>query len=289
MRIVPKKFINPAIIAVCLLAAPTGGFAKPTQSGLASDKTQVAIRVSGQGWGSAPVKEIQAVLCFAAGELLEYFPGRRLHPIIVEHDEDGPITLYRRGPNKEYIVQLDVEDTNWAQFVYQFSHELTHILARREGAKANRHPNKWFEEVLCVAASLFTLRRLAVTPRTPPPQLSRDNYPPFLRRYADHHMSKPGRQLPAGLTLAKWYKENADSLRHENERSEEARDKQYLIASQLLPVFERNPELWESVGYLNAGKPDKADSFESYLNKWHANSPEQHKRLIREIADMFKE
>ena len=102
-------------------------------------------------------------------------------------------------------------------------------------------------------------------------------------------MSKPRRQLPSSTLLAKWYKENAERLRNENVRSEEARNKQYVVASNLLPIFERNPELWESVRYLNAAKPRKSESFESYLNNWYANSPEKHRKLIREIIYMFRE
>ena len=93
--------------------------------------------------------------------------------------------------------------------------------------------------------------------------------------------------MPPGVTLAKWYRENADSLRNKSERSADARDKQYVVASRLLPVFELHPDLWESVGYLNAGEPDGSHSFEHYLNSWHANSPEKHRRMIREIIDLF--
>jgi hypothetical protein len=285
-----KKFISLAIIVIFLPAISANGFANHTLSYVSSDNNQIIIKVIDGGWGNASVRDIQSVLYSTAEELLKYFPGKHLHPIIVEHDdEDGPITLYRRGPNNEYLIHLDVEDTNWAQFVYQFSHELTHVLARGENVKVNRHPNKWFEEVLCVTASLFTLRRMAVAQGAFPPYTGENNYAPFLRRYADYHMSKPRRQLPSTITLAQWYKEHAANLRSENVRSEEARNKQYIIASQLLPVFELHPDLWESISYLNLGQSDRSYSFENYLNNWYMNSPEKHKRVIREIINIFRE
>lgn len=283
-----NKVIGLTIIAATLLSTPTRGAANLGLTRVGSGQNQFTILVTDGGWGDAPAREIQAVLYATADELLKYFPDRRLHPIIVEHDEAGPITLYRRGPHKEYIVRLNVEGKNWAQLAYQFSHELTHVLARGESLKANQHPNKWFEEALCVTASLFTLRRMAVTRSRVPPFPGWEEYAPFLGRYAEHHLGKPGRQLPPGVTLAKWYKENADNLRNRGERTADARTKQYVIASQLLPIFELHPDLWESVSYLNIGGPNRSYSFEEYLNRWHANSPEKQKRIIREIIDMFR-
>jgi hypothetical protein len=129
---------------------------------------------------------------------------------------------------------------------------------------------------------------MAITWSRVPPYSGWEKYAPFLGRYAGHHMGKPGRQLQPGVTLAKWYKENADNLRNKDERLANSRNKQYVTASQLLPIFELHPDLWESVSYLNIGEPDRSYSLENYLNSWHANSPEKHKRIIREIIDMLR-
>jgi hypothetical protein len=57
----------------------------------------VEIRVLDGGWGSARTQDIEAVLYSVAGILLEHFPGRRLHPILVTHDPARPMTLYDLG------------------------------------------------------------------------------------------------------------------------------------------------------------------------------------------------
>lgn len=220
-----------------------------------------------------------------AKELLKYFPNKRMQ-IRVEHGE-SPITLYRRGSNGEYIVRLSVEGTYWAQFAYQFSHELTHVLARYEDTKEAQN-HQWFEESLCVTASMFTLRRMAITWRTSAPYSNWKTYASALRKYADNEMSKRGRQLPSNMTLARWYKENESKLRSEDVDSLEARNKQFIVASQLLPIFEQNPDLWESVGYLSVRKTDSS-YLQNYLNNWYRSAPEKHKSLIREISYLFRE
>lgn len=246
---------------------------------------QIVIRVVEGGWGDADVKDIEAVLHSTAKELLKYFPNKSLQ-IRVEHGA-SPITLYRRGSNGEYIVRLSVEGTYWAQFAYQFSHELTHVLARHEDTKEDRN-HQWFEESLCVTASMFTLRQMAITWRTSAPYSNWKNYASALRRYADNEMSERGRQVPSNMTFASWYKETESELESEDVDSPEARNKQFVVASQLLPIFEKNPDSWESVSYLSVRKTD-GSYLQNYLNNWYRSAPEKHKSRIREISYLFRE
>jgi hypothetical protein len=59
--------------------------------------------------------------------------------------------------NKEsLIIRTCVETGFWCQFIYQFSHELTHFVIRT--FKKNNNKNiyvKWFEETICESMSLF--------------------------------------------------------------------------------------------------------------------------------------
>ena len=54
-------------------------------------------------WGGE-IQNVDKVLHSAAEELWRYFPERALKPILVE-PKGGPITLYSRGPNGEYLVR----------------------------------------------------------------------------------------------------------------------------------------------------------------------------------------
>jgi hypothetical protein len=257
-------------------------FATTTRPVTTSTINNVDIRVADGGWGDAQVVDIQAVLGSVADELIEYFPYRKnLNPIIVKHGQDAPIVLYKRGTNGEYIVHLNVEGTLWAKFAYQFSHEFTHILARYELNQTRQTRHQWFEESVCVTASLFTLRQMAITWRTTPPYSNWSSYAPYLREYADNEMSASGRQLPSGQTLAEWYKKNESALTTAD------RDKQVVVASKLLPIFERNPDLWESVSYMNLIDSGSSD-FQNYLNNWYISAPEKHKASIREIIYLFR-
>lgn len=243
--------------------------------------TKLVIRVQPGGWGGAGVRDIQKVAMSAGSELWKYFPGRRLRPIIVRHSDSGPIVLFRQGPAGEYIVKLDVEGTYWAQFTYQFAHELCHILTNYE--KKTSRKNKWFEESLCEMASMFALRRMAVTWRTSPPYPHWKSFAPALRKYADDLQAKKERQLPPGATLAKWYRDNEQDLR----KNPTLRNKNGLVANELLGLFEASPESWAAVSYLNMETLDDADSFKDYLESWHRHCPAKHKKLVRRIGDLF--
>ena len=71
-------------------------------------------------WGGE-IQNVDKVLHSAAEELWRYFPERALKPILVE-PKGGPITLYSRGPNGEYLVRLNTGGRLWAQYSYQFAH-----------------------------------------------------------------------------------------------------------------------------------------------------------------------
>ena len=255
----------------------SAGPAKPQDPG----DTKLVIRVQPGGWGDAGVADIQKLLLSAGSELWKHFPGRRLRPISVRHSDSGPIVLFQSGPAGEYILKLDVEGRHWAQFAYQFSHELCHILANYEKKTSPR--NKWFEESLCEMASMFVLRRMAVTWRTSPPYPNWKSFAPALRKYADDLQAKKEHRLPAGTTLAKWYRQNEQSMRKEPC----LRAKNKIVAGELLGLFEKSPESWAAVGYLNMEKLDDSDSFKSYLESWHRRCPAKHKKFVRRIGDLF--
>ena len=227
-------------------------------------------------WNERPEDALR-VFQSAAGELWRFFPGRTLPPILVE-PTGGPILLYRRGPAGEYYVRLNTGHRLWAQHAYQFAHEFCHILCN---SAAQKYRNKWFEESLCELASLFVLRRMAQTWETQPPYPNWKNYAPSLAKYADERIAKA--QLPAGMTLAEWF-------RHESEHlyaNATLREKNTIVAVALLPLFEKQPEHWEAVWYLNAAASSQAESFAEFLRQWRDAAPEKHRAFITEIARQF--
>ncbi len=207
-----------------------------------------------------------------------YFPGRTLKPILVE-PKGGPVTLFRRGPNGEYLVRLNTGDRLWAQHAYQFAHEFGHILANYD---EHEQCNKWFEESICEMASLFALRRMSETWKVRPPYANWKQYSPALAAYAKERIQAA--PLPPGKTLAAWYRDNEPLLR----KDPCLRDKNTIVAVALLPLFEKQPESWEAIAWLNDGASHGASTFARYLGDWFARVPERHRPAVREIARKFE-
>ncbi len=258
----------------CLALATALALANPAAR--ATDHPLDIRPVADASWGGE-IQNVDRVLHSAADELWRYFPERALKPILVE-PKGGPITLYRRGPNGEYLVRLNTGGRLWAQYSYQFAHEFAHILANYD---ERERCNKWFEESICETASLFVLRRMAERWKVRPPYPNWKDFGPSLAAFADDRIRAA--QLPPGKTLAQWFRENEPLLRQEPC----LRDKNTFVAAALLPLFDNQPEYWEAIAWLNDGASHDTRSFARYLGDWHARVPERLRPIVRQIAREF--
>jgi len=241
----------------------------------------LTIRVTNEGWGEGRIQDIEKVLYSAAGEIFAHVPNKSGLLIIVRHSEDRPMTLYKRGANGEFIVLLTAKDRFWSQYAFQFSHEFCHVLAMN--SKVTDNPNHWFEESLGEAASLFALRRMALTWRSSPPYPNWKDYASSLSAYAQNRINESHRQLPSDVTFAEWFEKNEDSLREDPY----LREKDWIVANQLLPLFEEDPDDRGAVTYLNLSQPTREQTLEEYLNDWHVRVPRKHESLIEKIGERF--
>jgi hypothetical protein len=238
---------------------------------------ELVIRPQADAAWNEEVEDARRVFQSAAGELWRHFPDRKLPPILVEPN-GGPIVLHRRGPAGEYYVRLDTGHNLWAQHAYQFAHEFCHILCNYA---EHKHRNKWFEESLCEMASLFALRRMSETWRTQPPYSNWKDYAPALKKYADERIEKA--QLPGGVSLAEWFCYECQAL-YENAT---LREKNTVVAVALLPLFEKQPEHWAAVTYLNAAAPGDSQDLAAFLRQWRDAAPEKHRAFIGQVARQF--
>ena len=231
------------------------------------------------GWGDAGAADILAVCKSAASELASLFPNRELEPISIRHDmNQGPMVIFGKGATGERRVLLNVKDTHWSQFSYQFAHEVCHILCNYR--EANR-ANLWFEESLCETASLFVLRRMSETWKTKPPYPNWKTYAEKLNDYADQRLKNT--EKLEGLTLAQWYQRNEPELR----KTGTNRNKNQVVAAALLPLLEQTPKYWQAVSYLNQWDAKKELSFNDYLRDWHERAPKDLKPFVQEVAATF--
>lgn len=256
--------------------SPTGAKSAPVMA------HKLQIRVTGGNWGGAGTADIEKVLRSAAGELWKHFPDRKLAPIIVERSTSGPIALYRKGPNGEHIVRLDVGGRYWCQFAYQFAHEFCHILTNYRPGESKK--NNWFVESLCETASLYAIRQMAETWKTAPPYPHWKSYSSALAKYAEDARVKPELRVNREVTLAKWYRLNAKALR----AKATIRERNKVFASELLTVLEADPAAWRAASCLNLSAPGGDDSFKAFLADWLARTPAAHKKTVQRIIDMFE-
>lgn len=235
------------------------------------------LHLARDGWGDASLENAEKVFDSAGKQLLIHFPGAPLSPIHLQ-PRGGPITLFRRAADGSYIVKLDTSDRHWAQYSFQFGHELCHIMS---GFDDNNTGNLWLEESLCELSSLYVLRRMSEEWAVHPPYANWKNFAPHLADYAQKRINDHA--LPTGTTLAQWYLDNADALR--KDPTDRRRDT--IVAVALLPIFEKEPSHWAAVSTLNKNKPHQPQSLPQRLQNWHDQTPPEHQPFIRAIAERF--
>ncbi|MCB1911854.1 MAG: hypothetical protein H6948_03920 [Zoogloeaceae bacterium] len=282
-------------LILLMLAVSSVAMPKPVQAkfdprdplGVMRSKARaVSIEVAPGNWGRADPGDIRTLLESVAREFLQYAPGFRNDLVLrVVPRSDAPRVLYERGVGGEYIIQLTARDQRWFQYAYQFAHELCHIASNFDHKEVTgdgvAQGNQWFEEALCETASLFTLKRLAASWESNPPRRDWAGYGEAFAAYARTLLSEPHRQLEKNESLGDWYAEHADSLREDPY----LREKNEVVATALLPLFEGQPQFWQAITHLNPSRASAGKTFGDYLADWYATCPD--KALPAEVMRRF--
>ncbi|MCX7007443.1 MAG: hypothetical protein NTY53_09390 [Kiritimatiellaeota bacterium] len=280
---------NSLLLSGLLLCAALLAERGHAQTATAPDR-KLVLRVKMDGFGGASEADIKAVLRSAGSEIWEHCPNTQFAPqgFEIYHNSKYPITHYE--PSKEgcIVIGLAVEGNLWARFSFQFAHEFTHALMDHSNDPGRlwhklEHANQWLEESICETASLFSLRAMAKTWQTKPPYGNWKSYAPSLADYAAQRMNDPKHQLPAGQTFAAWFAVEEPGLRKQWAQ----REKNTLIAQQLLPLFEAEPSGWETVTALKLGTRDVNKTLAKHLAEWHANAPAAQRAFILKFAVVF--
>lgn len=254
----------------------------------AEPAAEVRIGVERGAWGQAGPADIAKVAESAAGEIWQWCPHSRMEGIRIYHRTDFPQTDFGRAPDGRISIGLAAENARWAQFAFQFAHEFCHALAQHSevgmrGWHEPQHANLWFEESLCETASLFALRRMAETWKTRAPYPHWRGYSAALTRYATDRLAQREHQLPAGQSFAAWFAQNENAMR----ANAALRERDVIVATQLLPLFEAAPENWEAVTFLNHGPRVKGKIFSRKLADWQAAAPAAHRAFIARLGAVF--
>lgn len=260
------------LLTVCVGAAEAG---KELNITLASDF-------------NAPPDNVSAVLKSAAESIWKHCPSTRWQTpgFEVFLSRDNPIAVFDHRANGRIAIGVTTTGTYWSQYAYQFAHEFTHALAGhandwRKPWIRDKRANHWLEESICETASLFALRAMAESWQTRPPYPNWRDYARSLRVYADDRLRETEQTLPSSANFVQWLAANEPSMR----ANPVLREKNNVVARQLLPIFERNPSGWESVTFLNLGKRrDPNLTLAQHLADWREAAPAKHRACIDEIA-----
>src|SRR5262249_46766521 len=103
-----------------------------------------------------------------------------------------------------------------------------------------------------------------------------------LHDYADQRLNQT--EKLNDLTFAQWYKRNEPDLK----KTGTNRPKNQVVAAALLPLFEKEPNRWQAVSYLNQADPKKELSFDEYMRDWHERVPKELKPFVAEVARLFE-
>lgn len=218
-------------------------------------------------WGLGNPDTLELITTHAMDAVLSH-----LHPaeiaslprlIKVRFDEIGPMAVYEGEPGRSpALVLLSATDRYWAQYLYQFSHELGHIACnfRRTNLRENRF--QWLEESICGAISLYCLEHMA-------------NNWPFPAGHAGHefgeslwgYLSDRRRNYLARGAVGNvrgWYLDRVEEL---------AETREFLpvnkpFAIWLVDRMRADPTLIASIRYLNLWSNDSSASLTEQLLRW---------------------
>lgn len=236
-------------------------------------------------WGGDAIEDIRKVILDTKSYLTQLLrrPVNGIIVVMPSPIDKSPIVLSRTSPCDPYIIKLTARNCDWLKYAYQFAHEFCHVLSNYDQLQGN--PNTWFHEAICALASVFTLHRMAGQWRTNPPYPKQEwkDYASVLDDKCQEWINRPETKLPEDIPLHSWLLHNEDMLRIADYKQKEERNKQHLVAYQLLPIFEGTPEGWNAIRKF----PTSKGYLKDYLNEWHSLVDEEDKPFVARISGAF--
>ena len=189
-----------------------------------------------------------------------------------------PIALTAPAETGERVIKLATYGPYRGQIAYQFAHEYCHTFTQHWILDLG-HKNMWFAEMLCELASLWCIRRMGIDWEAgEAPRKDWVSFGPELTKYVERHVNGvPVFGSPA--EFAAWLKPLFFALR----KHSALRDINTIIAFYLLPLFEREPGIWEATAYMNVGQQLESD-FQTHLQQWHDATPKKLRHYVAKVA-----
>ncbi len=257
------------------------------------------IEAIGNDWGNPNRAEISRFLTGVTDPIASNMERKPECGILVKNKEDKsgnsgeyPKKHYRSpnesDSNQPHFVSLVSKYGRWSQLTLQFSHEFCHVLLNsdRLGPNFEKSEAAWFDEVVCVVASLYTLKRFAEGPSDFVNEWWKGKGGSILpQEYLEEHQRKVKikKGYPSKKQFKQWLKDNEPKMRGDPYLAYENVDRFYdrVIADQLLPLF------WgESKAGWNAvcGLPTSKLMLAEYLIEWRdALQSNEQRRFVSSV------
>ncbi|NVK30418.1 MAG: hypothetical protein HWE20_05415 [Gammaproteobacteria bacterium] len=165
---------------------------------LTISKTSIADQLTiAPNWPGASSQDVLAVVR-SVDQAITTATGLNIDkPRYIRYNDNGPITLYRRMPDGKIEIHLNSKNRRWAQMIYQYSHELCHVLSNYANAPRNLTGHNWLEESLCEAFSRYGLEVTAELWRRDPPYQNWRSYASAIDDYLNNLVQSPRSNAPA--------------------------------------------------------------------------------------------
>lgn len=182
-------------------------------------------------------------------------------PVLVKYMKDGPMCS-NRGIYR--VIFLSATEAYWCQYMYQFAHEFCHHLINGP-MDGNYVSSFWFEESVCEMASEYFLMKIAkewIENDTKYGKLGA--FRNSMLKYAEK-IRKKEKELE--VPLSDWIRSKIEELSttESGEIEKKERSNYKIIAKEMLPLFEKNPELWSILPLLKRLPQEEYISFEHWL------------------------
>jgi len=234
-----------------------------------------------EDWGDVETNEIHEVLSSTLSLFQPSSPTLQKLPIVVSATADEPKVLYELRDGHAYQIQLTAKNRHWCQYVFQFSHELGHIMCN---FRKENHANLWFEESICEVASLYALRRIGNKWVEIQSDTNAKSYAQEFEKYRIHRIKESS--YPENFQLTAWWNQNRSLL----SQNPHLRKQNIWVALTLYDLFDQNPAIaWSACFYLNNSPIHRKLDFEQYLQTWkNACSERTQKEFVEQIISRFQ-
>lgn len=178
-------------------------------------------------------------LCVFIQKLFEEIFGSDImkkEAVLLYNDSEAscPMLIINRTPIVIRTCAVDLR--YWSQFIYQFSHELTHYVIRQHRHKGDGKI-KWFEETVCEAMSLYILWQSSEKWSKCTLAKENPNYNNCLRKYLSDE-----RNCAADNKSALKKCHTASDLQKIEQTCEDRRSDRFQERNYLYELFRKNPE-----------------------------------------------